>query len=365
MKRKIFIAAAGLSGVFSTNLTAAPVSVPVPIDYRAIESVMIKELYRGGERSARLWKDKSGCSAFDVSNPSVGGQQDLVRIVNDVQARLGTHIGGQCMTLLEWAGKLETFQQPRVEAGGAVLRFPIVKAIAYDSGGQALRVERLQDLIQRVAEPKLAALKIDLREARGDIEKTLAPLTPSRNQPALQAWVSSLRFETVKAGDEGLVAQIGFEIPQSTHAVVPKQSEAPFNEHEMQQWRSAWQRWQASLIATIDHVAQDKQNDAMRDTLTETLLEAHAAFEAGLTLNDTAADPVREFFNTTWERLAPLMRTIASEIPGAEGLHFLTFLAATDVLYELERIGSPLGLDLSSDGLRRLTRQLLAKQKQG
>ena len=58
--------------------------------------------------------------------------------------------------------------------------------------------------------------------------------------------------------------------------------------------------------------------------------------------------------------------TPSTRRPGAHGrrsdLRFLTFIAATDLLYELETIGLPLGLDISSDGLRRLGRMLLAKQ---
>jgi hypothetical protein len=42
----------------------------------------------------------------------------------------------------------------------------------------------------------------------------------------------------------------------------------------------------------------------------------------------------------------------------------MTFIAATDVLYELENIGAPFGLDISSDGLRKLARILIAGKQQ-
>jgi hypothetical protein len=42
----------------------------------------------------------------------------------------------------------------------------------------------------------------------------------------------------------------------------------------------------------------------------------------------------------------------------------MTFIAATDVIYELENIGAPFGLDISSDGLRKLARILIEGKQQ-
>jgi hypothetical protein len=55
---------------------------------------------------------------------------------------------------------------------------------------------------------------------------------------------------------------------------------------------------------------------------------------------------------------------LAKELPEVEGLRYLTFIAATDVMYELENIGAPFGLEVSSDGLRRLARMLMAGKQQ-
>lgn len=361
MIKGFFVTCIGFLLFYSGSLIAGLVTVPVPIDYRLIQNIVIKQLYTGNNTTAHLWKDRGGCSLLDLSDPKIDGQQGLVRIVNNVHARFGTGMGGQCMTLIEWTGKLETFQRPVLDEGGSVLSFPIVKAVAYDPGGHALKIDQLQDLIKRVAEPKLAAVKIDLQEARGDIEKTLAKFTPSQNNAAMQTMLDSLRFREVKAGDAGLGVKLSFEAP--SNAVTEKKPVAPFSESEMQQWQASWQSWDAFLSEAIDQAAADTQSEEIRDTLLEILLEARAAFQSGLTSdNRAAADPVRMFFNTTWDRLAPVLRTIANEVPGAGGLRYLTFIAATDVLYELEAIGAPLGLEISSDGLRRLGRLLMAKQ---
>jgi len=95
------------------------------------------------------------------------------------------------------------------------------------------------------------------------------------------------------------------------------------------------------------------------------LLESRTAFQAGLNNhNASGIDPIRVFFTDTWERLAPVMRILAKDLPEVQGLQYLTFIAATDVMYELDAIGAPFGLAISSDGLRNLVRILIAgKQK--
>jgi hypothetical protein len=103
----------------------------------------------------------------------------------------------------------------------------------------------------------------------------------------------------------------------------------------------------------------------LRDTLTAVLVDARRAFQAGLKAQGAKAeDPVRAFFITTWKRLAPELQTLAKQLPEAEALRYLTFIAATDIIYQLDTMGAPLGLDISSDGLRKLARLLMAGKQQ-
>lgn len=362
MKKTLLIAYLGILIAHSGSLSASQKTIPLPIDYRLIRNVLVEQIYTGANRTAHLWKDKGGCSLLDMANPKIDGHQDLIRIVNDVHARIGTSMGGQCLTVLDWTGKLETFQRAALENGGTVLRFPIVKAVAYDPSGQSLRIDQLQELLTRFAEPKLASLKLDLQEVQSKLEKTLTPITAPENKAAMLALLSSLRFSQVKTGETGLGVKVAFDMPMA-RARTNKQASPVFNESEMQQWNVAWQRWNASLFKAIDHATSESKDEEIRDTLLETLLAAKSAFHKGLTSNDTSGgDPVRMFFNDSWDRVRPMLRTIAKDIPGTEGLRFLTFITATDLLYELEAIGAPLGLDISSDGLRRLGRMLLTKQ---
>ncbi|MGR9045062.1 MAG: hypothetical protein ACU83N_07190 [Gammaproteobacteria bacterium] len=363
MKNRCLISAFSFLILSSTKGFAAQVTVPVPIDYGLIKNLLVTQLYTGPNTTAHLWKDGHGCSFLDLSNPQLDAQQGQVRMINDVKTRLGTAMNGQCLTLLEWSGRLETYQQPKLDTEGAVLSFPVTKAVAYDSSGHTLTINQLQDLIRRFAEPKLASLQIDLNESRAEIEKTLAQFIPAPNKPQVKTLLDSLKFSDAQAEKNGLIVKIGFEVPDQTGIAEPPKPAPAFTDAEMKQWQTAWKEWDVFLTDAVNQATADTHSEELRETLLDILLEARSAFQAGLSGQATVGkDPVRTFFNTTWDRLAPVLRTIARELPGTEGLRYLTFIAATDVLYELESIGAPLGLEISSEGLRRLARILIAKR---
>lgn len=347
--------------LFAGNSTADQLSVPLQIDYSLIEKVLVSQLYTGKGNTAELWNDRQGCSYLRLSNPDMNGKNGQIQLLNDVQARFGTGLGGQCLTVLEWSGILETFQQPTLDAGHSVLSFPITSATAYDREGRHLTIDKLQDLLKRFAEPKLAAVKIDLNESRGNIEQTLAHFLPKDNADEVKEILKSLRFSNINAGDDGIGIKLDFNAPAKRVVAKPA---AAFSEAELKQWQSAWQQWESFLNSAIEQAANDTKSPELRETLMGILMDSREAFQAGLKDHDANNDPVRVFFTDTWGRLAPVLKTIAKELPGIQGLRYITFIAATDAIYELERLGAPFGLDISSDGLRRLTRILIAGKQQ-
>lgn len=357
--RSILLAAGLL--LAAANTQAAETKVTVPMDYRLIRNVLVNQLYTGQGETARLWKDGKECSFLDISNPQIGGDNGQVKIDNNIHARIGMALGGKCIPAIEWVGVLETFQQPTLDATGNVLSFPVTRATAFDRNGQQLNINQLQDLINKAVQPKLAALKIDLNQSRGDITKTLLPFVDADDTEKLHDTVNSLRFNRVEAGDKALQINVGFSgLNQKKSDARPA---AALNADELRQWQAVWQGWQQSLEKGLNKPPLDNQSDADKALLRDVLQEAGSAFEQGLTIGaDGGHDPVRAFFNDSWDKLAPLLRTASKQLPGAEGLRYLTLIAATDLMYELESIGAPLGLEISSNGLRKLARSYIAHQ---
>ncbi|NOU22505.1 MAG: hypothetical protein HOO93_12120 [Methyloglobulus sp.] len=355
------IAISLLAGVAKTS-AADPYNLPIQLDYALIKKAVVSQLFTGEGGAAEVWNDKHKCSFLKLYNPRISGEGGQIKLLNDVQAQFGTALGGQCITVLAWDGALETFQQPTISADQSVLSLPVTKANAYDRQGRQLTIDKLQDLIKRAAEPKLAEVKIDLNKSRGDMERTLTGFLPKENAGEIKKILATLKFSGAEANDEGVNIKLAFDAPLKKAAPKP---EAPFTEAEQKQWQANWQEWDGFLSKAINQAASETQSQELRDTLTEILLESRSAFQAGLKAQSPeSADPVRVFFTQTWQKLAPQLRTLAKELPEIQGLRYMTFIAATDVIYELENIGAPFGLEVSSDGLRRLARMLMAGKQQ-
>lgn len=359
---KVFVVSAfSLFLICSRNGFANQYNLPVQLDYTLIKKVLSSQLYKGADNSAELWNDRHGCGFLKLSDPQLSGRQGQVRLLNNIQARLGAKLGKQCLTLLEWDGVLETLQKPTLNADHTILALPVTQASAYDRQGRQLTIDKLQDLIKRVAEPKLAEVKVDLNESRDDIERTVSQYLPQENVAEVKGILKTLKFADVDANDNGIGIKLSFDAPIKK---IVKKPEAPFTEAEQKQWQAAWQEWDAMLSKAIQQASDDTHSPELRDTLMEILMESRNAFQSGLKEHDAGEDPVRLFFTQTWQRLAPVLRTVAKDLPEVQSLRYLTFIAATDVIYELENIGAPFGLEISSDGLRRLARIIMAGKEQ-
>ena len=61
-------------------------------------------------------------------------------------------------------------------------------------------------------------------------------------------------------------------------------------------------------------------------------------------------------FLQTWDRLAPVLRELQTDLPGETAIRYLSFIAAADALQGIQTLGPDAGLDMSADGLRRMAR---------
>ncbi|MGR8940401.1 MAG: hypothetical protein ACU83P_02310 [Gammaproteobacteria bacterium] len=360
--QRFTLSAVILFSVCSHGVFAESFTLPLYADYSLIRNALVSHLYKEPGTSANVWKDRQGCSFLRLSNPQLDGQNGQVHLLNNVHVRFGTGMNGQCLPLLEWSGLLETWQQPTINPQQTVLSLPVTQARAYDQSGMPLNIDKLQELLRRYAEPLLASLQIDLNESRGKIERTMAEYLPKENEAEIHAMVSTLRFTGAAAKADGAAVQLGFQAPAKPLSRTPT---GPLNAAEQRQWQEAWQAWDEFFSKAIQQASFDSKSEQLRDTLTEILLEARSAFQAGMKgQQKDGKDPVRVFFTDTWERLAPELRTLAKQLPEIQGLRYMTFIAATDVIYQLESLGRPFGLEISSEGLRKLARILIKGQQE-
>ncbi|MEM8942772.1 MAG: transglycosylase SLT domain-containing protein [Pseudomonadota bacterium] len=111
---------------------------------------------------------------------------------------------------------------------------------------------------------------------------------------------------------------------------------------------------------TLERVSPDEgKTQELRDALLDALIESRYRLRDALAETPTEGDDlVRDWFLQSWRSLAPSLRKIGAEQVQQQHLLLLSVIAATDALSALDKLGPSFGLDVSTDGLRRLARMI-------
>jgi len=167
--------------------------------------------------------------------------------------------------------------------------------------------------------------------------------------------VDSLRIGHLAVKPGGLDIRLQIDV----EPVLKAEPEPTLSEHEIQQFEKRYRSWDAFLTFVIKEAATATRSEKLRAALLEILLDARYQLRSILAQPpEGASDPVRHLFVRSWQRLMPVMREISVQVPEQNLLPFLSFITAADALNALDRLGPAMGLDISTDGLRRLARLL-------
>ena len=356
MKKSSLLIMVLLSCLSSAVQCAQHYSVPIQLDYRLVKAVLFASLYTDKQQSAKLWQDKQGCSSIILSALQLDGYQGQLRLRNKVHAQVGALFAGQCMPLLKWVGTLETWQQPRLSEDRKTLSLPITHAVAYDQHGQKLAIEKLESILLKHVQPKLATVKVDLRQQYPELVATLLPYINPNQRGMLQEAVDSLVFNDIQVNEQQVTLKLAFD----TSAQAPAHS-APFTQAEQQHWQKLAPYWEKLLTNALTQIAQETHSSVLHDSLMTVVSQARNTLQHALVAQNTEQhDPVRLLFIASWQQLAPKLIAVTADIANdQQRLRYLSFIAALDIVYQLVEQKIPLGMEISTDGLRRLGRLLV------
>lgn len=338
---------------------AATVTLPIELDYRLLRQVLIKQLFATPEQSTEILNDPSGCSRIVLSNPQLAARPPNLEIVSEARVRLGVGVFGGCSTLLQWQGSAGFLGQPVIRPGATSVRIEPVDSWLVAANGKRITSGKIWDLAQDRFHPLFRRFSLDLAPSIDALGGMLPDVLPHRSSRQLQAIVSSLKLSDIQVSPDTLDVSVSFQIEELAQ---PPRPEAVLSARELQQWEARWQMMDALFTFTVKYYAAATHLQELRSTLLEILIDSRYRLRDALTAPVTLADdPVRHWFVDSWRRLSPVVRRIGLEQTGQEPLLWISLLTATDALYALDQLGPAIGLDISSDGLRRLIR-LIDKQ---
>ena len=339
---------------------ARAVVVPVRLDDAFVRQTLLAQVYTAAHHTARVWDDGSGCNFLILSDPQVSGVNGRLRVRSAGKARIGTAVGQNCLTLLDWTGTVEVDEEPVLDPSRPIVRFHVVDSNLYAANGKKQVTGTLWDWVKRFVHPRLEAVTIDLDQPLAELRGFLPLVLPRASAEQTTQLLDSISLVDAHVSDTGLTLDLRFVAPETAAAAPTAPAPEPtLTTEEIARWEAAWQQWDAFLTFVLKQAATDSAAADQRQQLFDVLIEAR--FDILGVLRPTTPDepdPVPALFVTTWTRLAPVLRTLGTGLPGEAALRYLSFITAADALRGIQEIGPTSGLEISADGLRRLARMI-------
>jgi hypothetical protein len=333
------------------------VRVPLTLDAAFLARLLSEQVFRDAEGTARV-ETADRCSELVLSEPRLDLPGGRVRIVVQAEAGLGLGLGGGCWMLLHWGGDIEVHLEPILDAALPGVRFRVVESSLHPREAGWLDGTGLWEWLQPAVHPRLETLVVNLGSPLAELRAILPPFFGRTEEDALRRLVDSITIESVRAEPGGLVLGLRLEAPETAPPAAEAEPEAPLSPEELAAFEAATRDWDAFLTFVIKQAGEDTLEPELRSALLEVLLDARHQLVEALAAPSRGEDPVRALFLATWNRLAPLLRDVDSGLPSESALRYLAFLAAGDFLTALDAVAPALGVEISSEGLRRLARTL-------
>ncbi len=338
-------------------MNTTPVTVPVRLDYPLLQQLLVAQLFTEADKSREILNDPTGCSAIRLSGPELAPRDSRLELVADLRSQIGIGASGTCATLLSWEGRIGISGRPEIRNDGTALGFAPEQVWLLDPSGQRVSNERLQSLADASVRQALSRFTVDLTPQLQAVGGFLPAVLPQHSRQQIEELLGTLRVSRLEIGKDTLDGGISFSVEALSEPLTPERA---LSDAEFAQWEERWQLMDSLLVLTVKHYAAATQLQEVRDALLDALIESRYRLrDALLDEPQTGTDSVRSWFLQSWQTLTPTIRRIGLEQPGQEHLALLSVIAATDALEALDQLGPNVGLDISTDGLRRLARMII------
>ncbi len=335
---------------------AETITIPVFHDYKQLQLLMMWDKFKGPNNTAQYLLDEDGCTSITFMEPHLSAEGALLRVDAKILATIGDPTTGKCKVITRWTGRTTVIGKPDlVDDQPLSVEFRVQATRLYDQHGRLLTDSLVLQAVKEQLHLLLSRYRLDLKPETDGLKALLPYFLPHYPADRLTGMIDSLRIGHFVVQPNGLDTRLRIDV----ESVAKAGSEPPLSEHEMQQLEQRYRKWDAFLTFVIKEAATATRSEELRAALLEILLDARYQFKSILgEPPQSATDPVKQLFIRNWERLMPVMREISVQSPEQNLLPFLSFITAADALNALDRLGPAVGLDISTDGLRRLARLL-------
>ncbi len=350
--------------IFSTQvLRAEQVEIPLVFDYPVLQQIIVNEAFTQPGNKLKYALDAGGCNAIIFSVPKLQyiNQQILIRAKTEIS--LGFPQGKGCTTLTQWQGFSALLGKPLLKQNQPLQIFFTAKEVRlFDTQGARINNQLLTNAIESQLEPIMTQFTVDLRPAMKETEEVLSALLPRHSAQTVHGLVNSLQLTQLTIAEQGLGIGLSVDLQKPPPR---QQTETILTNSELQAFNTQWQQWDAFFTFVIKQLARQTQSAELHETLLDILLDTRYQIQATLKGDSEAGqDPVKALFISSWQQLQPVVHQISLEADNTRILPVFSFMSAGNALQTLEKLGPEFGMEISTDGLRRLARLLNQQDKQ-
>ena len=334
----------------------AVVSVPVSLDYSLMKQLLVSQLFQAPDNSRDVLDDPSGCNQIVLSDPEIGPQRDQLEIAAQVEAKLGFNVFGECQELLNWQGRAGFLGLPVIKPDGRSVKLEPRETWLIGNDGVKISSGPLWKSAASGLEALFGSFEINFNLYTDSLAAFLPEVLPHRNAEQITTMANGLTLADIDVSPESLTVSINTVVD-----ALDEEAEltTALSEEELQQFEQRWRMMDALLAGAVKHYAAATSLETLRSALLDTLIDSRYRLREALTVPASRSnDAVRHWFVDSWQSIVPVARRIAMEQEGQGHLLWLSLFTATEALYALDQLGPSIGLDISTDGLRRMARMI-------
>jgi soluble lytic murein transglycosylase-like protein len=330
--------------------------VPLLVPQAFLERLLVEQVFTEPGETVRVTAVADPCNEIVLSEPRIRPARGRLVVSAHARAEAGVSWLGGCLRPLTWEGEIEAEQAVRLAPATPVALFTVANSSLRGGGGGWLDVRSLWGWVKPLVHPRLETLRVDLGPLVAELRRVLPLFAAHPEAPAVRRLVDSIALADVRVEERGLVLRLRFEVDTGPPPQASAGREPPLTHEQIRAFEEALREWDAFVTFVVKVGGHDALSPALRADLLAALLDAREELVAALEEPaGRANDRVRALFAAAWARLAPLLAELAG---GDDGYRYLAFVASGDALAALDAAGPAFGIEISSDGLRRLARTL-------
>ncbi len=347
--------------LFAFGAQAGSLEIPLHVPLQPIRDALRTQLAAAADKPEVIFQE-GPCRYLHYDAPRLEVHEEKLRFVGPGAAALGAELFDTCYNAATWRGSIEFTLVPQLDSAGR-LTLRIVNSRLTDAGGKETpTLGFIWGLSKTYLHPRLEQFSYDLGASRESLLAILRTAAPPAHSAELEQALGHMHIQEPRVAAQEIVVPISIDIPDAWQ-IAPQPAAAavaPLTEAELAALEQTLQPWDAFLVYSIKQVALDSPDGALRKRLFNLLLDSRYRLVDILSGEQRGSgDPLREQFIVTWNDLRAILSDAQNaSLLDASLLRYAAFINAGDALTALDHAAPGLGMQISTDGLRRLARSL-------